>query len=185
MRIVGGRFRGRRLAPVGTGDAAARLRPTTDRVREAVFNLLRNGALGDAVTGATVLDLFAGTGALGLEALSRGAAAATFVENGRAGLALLRRNVEMLEVEARILARDARRPGPAPVSHDLILLDPPYGRDMGGAALTACAAAGWIAPGAALMWEDGAPPDLPQGWAQVDQRRYGGTVITLARHGVA
>ena len=177
MRIIGGRWRGRRLASVGAGDPRAALRPTADRVREALFNLLVN-AHGDRVAGAAVLDAFAGTGALGLEALSRGAARATFVENGRAGLALLRRNVALLEAEARIVARDATRPGPG-APHDLVLLDPPYGRGLGARALAALDAAGWIAPEATVAWEEAAPQDSPEGWEALDRRRYGETWITL------
>ena len=92
MRIIGGQFRGLNLAPVGEGDAKAHLRPTSDRVREAIFNLLINGGYGDPVTGARVLDLFAGTGALGLEALSRGASRVAFVDDGTAARALSRRS---------------------------------------------------------------------------------------------
>ena len=178
MRIVGGRWRGRRLTPVGAGDARGALRPTADRVREAMFNLLLN-AHGDPVAGAAVLDVFAGTGALGLEALSRGAAAATFVESGRPALAILRANVALLEAEARIHARDATRPGDGP-PHDLVLMDPPYGRDLGGRALAALDAGGWIAPAATLVWEERAPPDLPPGWTLADRRRYGDTTLTIA-----
>ena len=179
MRIVGGRWRGRRLASVGKGDAAAHLRPTTDRVRESVFNLLQNGGHADALEGARVLDVFAGTGALGLEALSRGAASATFVERGRASLAILRENVALLQADARILARDARRPGPG-TPHDLVFLDPPYGQGLGEAAMEALRAAGWIAPDALVVWEEAVPPRL-DGFVQVDQRRYGDTLVTLAR----
>ncbi|WP_299816919.1 16S rRNA (guanine(966)-N(2))-methyltransferase RsmD [uncultured Jannaschia sp.] len=179
MRIVGGRWRGRRLASVGKGDAAAHLRPTTDRVRESIFNLLVNGGYADAFDGAAVLDVFAGTGALGLEALSRGAARATFVERGRAALALLRENVALLEAEARIVARDARRPGPG-TPHDLVFLDPPYGQGLGEAAMAALRAGGWIAPEALVVWEEGRPP-VVEGLAVLDQRRYGDTIVTLAR----
>jgi 16S rRNA (guanine966-N2)-methyltransferase len=186
MRIVGGRWRGRRLAAVGRGDAAARLRPTSDRVREAVFNLLAHGH-GDPVPGARVLDAFAGTGALGLEALSRGAAAATFLENGRAGLGLLRENLRLLgagapggEEAVAVVARDARRPGPwAGPPHDLAFLDPPYGRGLGERALGSALDGGWVAPGAVVAWEEAAPMDPPDGFAPMDARRYGGTHVTL------
>jgi 16S rRNA (guanine966-N2)-methyltransferase len=186
MRIVGGRWRGRRLAAVGRGDAAARLRPTSDRVREAVFNLLAHGH-GDPVPGARVLDAFAGTGALGLEALSRGAAAATFLENGRAGLGLLRENLRLLgagapggEEAVAVVARDARRPGPwAGPPHDLAFLDPPYGRGLGERAMAALAAGGWLAPGALVVWEEGTELPPPDGFSLLDRRRYGETVVTL------
>ena len=179
MRIVGGRWRGRRLTPVGAGDAAAHLRPTADRVREAVFNVLA-AAHGDPVAGARVLDVFAGTGALGLEALSRGAASLTCIESGRRALALLRANAALLDAPARIVARDARRPGPG-TPHDLAFLDPPYAQGLGEAALAALLAAGWLAPGALIVWEDSAPPRLPEGAVRLDERRYGDTVVTFAR----
>ncbi len=180
MRIIGGRWRGRRLASVGAGDATARLRPTTDRVREAIFNLIANGGHADALDGTAVLDVFAGTGALGLEALSRGAARATFVETGRPALAILRANVALLDAPARIHARDATRPGPGE-PHDLVLLDPPYGRGLGQAAMAALAAGGWFAPGALIVWEEGAALDPPEGLRRIDRRRYGDTVVTLLR----
>jgi 16S rRNA G966 N2-methylase RsmD len=113
VRIVGGARRGLRLADVGAGDAAARLRPTSDRVREAVFNLLQNSGRPDPVPGARVLDLFAGTGALGLEALSRGAARVTFVDDGAPARALIRRNVDLMQAAgvADIHRSDATRLG--------------------------------------------------------------------------
>ena len=101
MRIVGGEFRGRRLAAVGKGDAGAHLRPTADRVRESLFSMLEGGRFGDPVDGARVLDLFAGTGALGLEALSRGAAHVTFVDDGRVAQKLLAENIAALAVKDR------------------------------------------------------------------------------------
>ncbi|MEM7644633.1 MAG: 16S rRNA (guanine(966)-N(2))-methyltransferase RsmD [Pseudomonadota bacterium] len=178
MRIVAGRWRGRRLASVGKGDAAAHLRPTTDRVRESIFNLLTNSQ-GVDLGGLRVLDVFAGTGALGLEALSRGATSATFIDQGRTSLKLLRENIALLDAPARIHAGDARRPGSG-TPHDLIFLDPPYGKDLGGPALSALSDNGWLAKGALVVWEDGSPPTLPAFLTQIDQRRYGDTVVTLA-----
>lgn len=182
MRVVGGRLRGLRLAPVGEGDEAARLRPTSDRVREALFNLLVNGAGGDRVRGARALDLFAGTGALGIEALSRGAVHATFVEDGAAGRALIRRNLELARAQgvAELLRRDATTLGGNKGSpFDLVLLDPPYGRGLGQRALASARAGGWIAPGAVVAWEEAAPMPAPEGFAPLDTRRYGATHLTL------
>lgn len=183
MRIIGGARRGLKLAEVGEGDAAAHLRPTSDRVREAIFNLLIN-AHGNPVAGARVLDLFAGTGALGLEALSRGAAEVTFVDDGAKALTLLRANIAKMraEGETRVLRLDARKLGPtADGAYTLLFLDPPYGKGLGETALTVALKGGWLAPGAMVVWEDGAPVVVPQGVEQVDQRKYGDTVVTLAR----
>ena len=183
MRIIGGNRRGLKLAEVGEGDAAAHLRPTSDRVREAIFNLLIN-AHGNPVTGARVLDLFAGTGALGLEALSRGALQATFVDDGAKALALIRANIAKMraEAETRVIRQDARRLGPnAGSGYGLVFLDPPYGKGLGEAVLAAVLAEGWLAPGAMVVWEEGSPPVAPDGFEQVDQRKYGDTVVTLLR----
>lgn len=184
MRIIGGRSRGLHLAPVGEGDAAAHLRPTSDRVRETIFNLLINGGHGDPVTGARVLDLFAGTGALGLEALSRGAARVAFVDDGVAARALLRRNIELMRAmgETDVWRRDATRMGPnRGAGYGLVFLDPPYRKGLGEAALASCLAGGWLAPGAMIVWEEGEPPQPPEGFDPIDQRRYGDTVVTLLR----
>lgn len=184
MRIVGGRARGLKLAEVGAGDPKAHLRPTSDRVREAIFNLLINGGYGNPLQGARVLDMFAGTGALGLEALSRGAAHASFVENGKAALTLLTRNIALMraEGETAILRRDATSPGANPAApFDLVFLDPPYGKAMGETALRAAMAGGWLAPAALIIWEEGAAPTLPEGVTLEDQRKYGDTLVTIAR----
>lgn len=186
MRIIGGARRGLKLAEVGAGDPAAHLRPTSDRVREAVFNLLINGGHGDPVTGARVLDLFAGTGALGLEALSRGAARVTFVDDGAAARALLRANIEKMQAMGvtDVYRRDATRLGPnRGPGFGLIFLDPPYGKGLGEAALASAVEGGWIAPGAIVVWEEGAPPRVPAGFETLDQRSYGDTVVTLLRAG--
>lgn len=184
MRIIGGRFRGTALAEVGKGDAAAHLRPTSDRVRESLFNVLLGGRHGDPVTGARVLDLFAGTGALGIEALSRGAAHATFIETGAVALGLLRGNIAKTrtEAEAEIIQRDATRPGLCPGAPvDLVFLDPPYGKGMGEQALQAARTGGWLAPQALVVWEEGAPMPAPEGFDPLETRRYGDTHITFLR----
>ena len=187
MRIIGGRARGLHLAPVGDGDAAAHLRPTSDRVREAIFNLLINGKVaqtGDPVTGARVLDLFAGTGALGLEALSRGAAFACFVDDGKVARNLIKRNIALMrvETEAAILPVNAtalianREAG-----FDLVFLDPPYGKSLGQAAIASCLAGKWLAPNALIVWEEASVLAAPQGFTLVDQRKYGETFVTMMR----
>lgn len=183
MRIVGGRLRGLKLAEIGAGDPSAHLRPTTDRVREAVFNLIQNSH-GVSLDGARVLDLFSGTGALGLEALSRGAARVAFVDDGAAARALLRANVEKARAMGvtDIWRRDATALGPnRGAGYDVVLLDPPYGRRLGEAALASARAGGWLAPGALVVWEEDTSPVPPPGFRQIDQRRYGDTLVTLLR----
>ncbi|SLN58067.1 16S rRNA (guanine(966)-N(2))-methyltransferase RsmD [Roseisalinus antarcticus] len=177
MRIVGGRHRGLALAGLGRGDAGAHLRPTPDRVRESLFNILAGAGLPE---GARVLDLFAGTGALGLEALSRGAAHATFVENGRVGKRLIAQNLAKArrEADATVLAQDAIRLGPGQAC-DLVFLDPPYGQGLGARALTSCLGGGWIAPGATIVWEESSPQEAPDGLRVTDRRRYGDTHLTF------
>lgn len=186
MRIVGGARRGARLAELGAGDEAARLRPTSDRVREALFNLLAHGgyAAPPPPEGMRALDLFAGTGALGLEALSRGATEAWFVETGRVALGLLRANIAGLGVgpAARVLERDATRLGANPgPPFGLVFLDPPYGKGLGERAVGAARAGGWLAPGALVVWEEAATMTPPAGLTLLDARRYGGTMISLFR----
>lgn len=181
MRIIGGQWRGLHLAEVGAGDPKAHLRPTSDRVREAIFNLLINGRHGDLVTGRVVLDLFAGTGALGLEAVSRGAISATLVENGRTAQSLIGQNIAKMRAQGQValMQRDATKLPPAPAPFTLVFLDPPYGKALGEAALQSAKAQGWIAPDAIIVWEEGTPPAPPLGFALLDQRRYGDTWVTL------
>lgn len=185
MRIIGGRARGLHLAPVGDGDPSAHLRPTSDRVREAIFNLLINGGYGNPITGARVLDLFSGTGALGLEALSRGAARVAFVDDGVTARALLRRNIELMRAmgETDVWRRDATRLGPnrgAP--YDLIFLDPPYSKGLGEAAMASALRDGWVGAGALIVWEENTAPLPPAGLTQLDSRSYGDTIVTILRH---
>lgn len=184
MRIIGGARRGLLLAEVGEGDPAAHLRPTSDRVREAIFNLLTNGAGQNPVPGARVLDLFAGTGALGLEALSRGAARVAFVDDGAKARALLRANIEKMQAmgSTDVWRRDATHLGAnRGAAYGLIFLDPPYHKGLGEAALASAIAGGWVAPGAVIVWEEGTPPVPPPGFTQLDQRKYGDTIVTLLK----
>ena len=193
MRIIGGRFRGKRLAGPGeAGGGEAHLRPTSDRVRESLFNLLAHGDYGDPPPpeGRRVLDLFAGTGALGLEALSRGAARVLFIDDFATARALMRENVDALDVigQTKIWRRDATKLGPAKGDpFDLIFADPPYGKGQGATALASAREGGWIAPGAIIVLEHAAAEDIPAAdWLHVaDQRRYGETIITIFRAGEA
>ncbi len=153
MRIVGGRLRGRALA----APKSQSIRPTADRLRESLFNILAH-AYGDPVSGARVLDLFAGTGALGLEAVSRGAAFALFVDEGAEARALLRQNVEALGLAAvtRIFRRDATKLGAAhPVEpFSVAFLDPPYGKGLAERALVSAREGGWLTDDALIVVEE-------------------------------
>ncbi|WP_406720294.1 MULTISPECIES: 16S rRNA (guanine(966)-N(2))-methyltransferase RsmD [Thioclava] len=183
MRIIGGEKRGLKLTDVGEGDAKGHLRPTTDRVRESIFNLLVNGTHGNPIPEARVLDLFAGTGALGLEALSRGAKRVAFVDEGTPARILLRKNIELMRAMGvtDLWRRDATRMGPCRgEGYDLIFLDPPYGMGLGEKAIASCLENGWIAPGAMVVWEENVAPVVPAPLEQIDQRKYGDTVVTLA-----
>ncbi|HBR61709.1 MAG TPA: 16S rRNA (guanine(966)-N(2))-methyltransferase RsmD [Rhodobacteraceae bacterium] len=185
MRIIAGDYRGRALTPVGKGDPSAHLRPTTDRVRESLFNVLAGGRFGDAISGISALDLFAGTGALGLEALSRGAADVTFVDDGKAALKLIRRNVALCNAQetTTILRRDARRLGPRPIDpFGLVFLDPPYGMGWGEAAFASAQAGGWIASDALVVWEENTAITIPEACELLDTRRYGDTTISILQY---
>lgn len=180
MRIIAGTHRGTHLVPVGDGDTAAHLRPTTDRVRESLFNVLQGGRFGDPIRGVRVLDLFAGTGALGLEALSRGAAHVTFVDDGKVAQGLIAGNIAKLRRAADCTLLRCRAddlPDGQPCG--LVFLDPPYGRNLGLLALRVARHRGWIAPGTVIVWEERAAQIAPQGFKALDARRYGDTWITL------
>ncbi|HEY8566023.1 MAG TPA: 16S rRNA (guanine(966)-N(2))-methyltransferase RsmD [Beijerinckiaceae bacterium] len=183
MRIVGGRLRGRSLS----GPRSDAIRPTSDRLRETLFNVLAH-AYDDPVTGARVMDLFAGTGALGLEALSRGAAFALFVDEGAQARGLIRENIEALGLggATRLFRRDATKLGPAGPTppFSLVFCDPPYGRDLAPKALASAAAGGWLSPGALVLVEEanGAEVALPASFEMIERRDYGETQVLFARH---
>ena len=184
MRIVGGRFRGRKLAEVGARKGNSRIRPSTDRSRESIFNILTNGVDGDLVTGNHVLDLFAGTGALGLEALSRGAESAVFVDSDSKAMSLLQKNIDLLGVGNRstTLKCNATNLGHCRSPRaDLVFLDPPYGRGLGGPALSSTVVGQWLAENAVLVWEEAGPEEVPADFEQFDLRRYGTSYIQFLR----
>src|SRR5437763_514157 len=182
MRIVGGRLRGRALA----APKSQAIRPTADRLRESLFNILMH-AHGDPVTGARVLDLFAGTGALGFEALSRGAKFAQFVDDGAEARALMRQNVEALGLAAvtRIFRRDATKLGPAhPVEpFSLVFLDPPYGKGLGEKALTSAREGEWLTEDALIIVEETAEAGFkpPEGFNEIERRKYDETEFVFLR----
>jgi 16S rRNA (guanine966-N2)-methyltransferase len=181
MRIVGGTFRGRVLA----GPSSQAIRPTADRLRESIFNILAH-AYGDPVTGARVLDLFAGTGALGLEALSRGAAFALFVDDGAEARAIIRQNVQTLGVAgvSRIFRRDATKLGDVHPNDpfSLVFLDPPYGKGFAEKALASARAGGWLTDDALVVVEDAKGAFVtPEGFAEVERRDYDDTEIVFLK----
>jgi 16S rRNA (guanine966-N2)-methyltransferase len=182
VRVVGGRLRSRPIA----GPKSQAVRPTSDRSREALFNILIH-AYGDPVTGARVLDLFAGTGALGIEAISRGAAYALFVDEGVEARSLLRDNVETLGLGGvtRIFRRDATKLGPAhPVEpFDLVFLDPPYGKGLAEKALASAREGGWLKPRALIVVEEAADAAFaaPEGFAELERRKYDDTEFVFLR----
>lgn len=185
MRIVGGKFKGHSIAPP-SGSAT---RPTSDRVRESVFNILAHGIDGLALEGARVLDLFAGTGAMGLEAISRGARFCQFVDDSAEARGLIRRNADALGVIglAKIWRRDATNLGPcAPQpGFDLVFADPPYGKGLGGKALTSLVSGQWLNPNAIVVLEEAAKAEVPaiDGLDRIDERAYGDTIIRFYRQG--
>ena len=182
MRVVGGRLRGRNLAAPASRD----IRPTADRLRESVFNILVH-AYDDPIEDARVLDLFAGTGALGIEAISRGAAYALFVDEGVEARALLRDNVETLGLGGvtRIFRRDATNLGPAhPIeAFSLVFLDPPYGKGLAEKALLSARAGGWLKPNALIVVEEAADAGFkpPEGFAELERRSYDDTEFAFLR----
>jgi 16S rRNA (guanine966-N2)-methyltransferase len=185
MRIVSGSFRGKTLA-APEGDAT---RPTSDRARQAIFNILEHAAWSNGVRDARVIDLFAGSGALGFEALSRGAAFCLFVETDAAARGAIRENVEALGAfgVTRVHRRDATdlgvRPGADGLAFDLAFLDPPYAKGLGEVALEKLAAGGWLAPGAVVVFERGAgEADFAvPGFEPLDVRDYGAARIHFLR----
>ena len=184
MRIVAGKFRGRALA--APDDKS--IRPTSDRVRESVFNILVHGVADFDLAGARVIDLFAGAGALGLEAMSRGASYCLFVEEDAAARALIRRNVEAFDLtgETRIFRRDATDLGPAGNAgpFDLAFLDPPYGKALGEKALASLVEGGWLKSGAVIVLEErvGQSVTLPPSVFEFDRRAWGETEARFARY---
>jgi len=184
LRISGGKLRNRRLE----SPQDLSVRPTAERARLAIFNRLSHGLLasvGARLEGVRVVDVFAGSGALGFEALSRGAAHVTFIEKDRGAAQRIERNAAALgeAPHVQVLARDGTAPGPALGPCELAFFDPPYRSGLAPAALAALAAAGWLEPGAICVVETAATEDVgaPAGFAEIDQRKYGAGKITMLR----
>ena len=182
MRVVGGRLKGRNIAAPTSRD----IRPTADRLRESVFNILVH-AYANPIEGARVLDLFAGTGALGIEAASRGAAFTLFVDNGAEARALLRNNVESLALGGvtKVYRRDATDLGPAhPVEpFSIVFLDPPYGKGLAEKALASLREGGWLTPGALLVVEEAKAAAFAalDGFEELERRAYDDTEFVFLK----
>lgn len=185
MRIISGAYKGRSIvAPQGQGT-----RPTGDKARQAVFNILEHAAWAPSLAGARVLDLFAGSGALGLEALSRGAAFCIFVETDPEARGVIRDNVEALGLfgKARIHRRDATDLGAMPAAdgppYSLVFLDPPYAKGLGEQALAGLVAGGWLTPQALIVFERGSdePDPVAPGYEALDVRDYGAARVHFLR----
>jgi 16S rRNA (guanine966-N2)-methyltransferase len=178
MRIVGGKFRGKALLSP-TDDS---IRPTSDRARESVFNILAS-RIGVHLDGVKVLDLFAGTGALGLEAISRGATSAVFVDTGAEARGIIRDHIEAFGIAgfAKLLRRDATALGPAGTMgpFELVFLDPPYGKGLGEQALVSLQSGGWLAQDATIVLEESSEVELtlPEGFHLDDRREYGAAAV--------
>jgi 16S rRNA (guanine966-N2)-methyltransferase len=183
MRIVAGSFKGREIH----GPTSIETRPTSDRVRESLFNILAHGVDGFGLEGARVMDLFAGTGALGLEALSRGAKFCQFVEESAEARGIIRKNADAFGCigQCKIWRRDAADLGPcAPQSpFNLVFADPPYSKSLGAKALQSLVAGQWLSPDAVVVLEDAASEDVPQvfGLSAINERTYGAAKITFFR----
>lgn len=183
MRIVGGKHRGKQIS----APASRATRPTSDRVREAIFNILAHGIAGFDIEGARVLDLFAGSGALGLEAISRGARFVLFIEDDSSARGAIRHNADAIGAigQCKIWRRDASRLGPcAPQPpFDLVFADPPYHKGLAGRALASLVADGWLNAGAVVVVEEaaGAVLDVPDDLEVISTREYGDTQVQILR----
>ena len=184
VRVISGRYKGHKLAEVGKETAKSGLRPTGAKVREALFNILINGSLGDVVSGARVLDLFAGTGTLGIEAVSRGADFACLIDMGQVAKQLIRKNMDILgnpsnirfdRLDACALPRNSGLP------YGLVFLDPPYGKNLTPGALASARNQGWIANDGVVICEESSNVTAPMGFELIQNRKYGQTVITVLR----
>ena len=179
MRIISGINKGRNLISLGKGDPSAHLRPTSDRVRESIFNLITGGRFGNKLENCRILDLFAGTGALGLEAISRGAKSVVFVDNGQHAIQLLKKNISICDVEnkAKVIRADATKKLPTLFkdSFDLVFIDPPYGKGLGQQALKILEKCELLNEEALIILEEGQQINSIESFSIRDCRRYGGS----------
>ena len=177
MRIISGINKGRNLIDLGKGDPSASLRPTSDRVRESIFNVINGGKFGNKIENCYILDLFAGTGALGLEALSRGAKSVVFVDNGQQAIQFLRKNISICKVEnkAKVVKADATKKLPTQLKNtfDLVFIDPPYGKGLGQQALKVLKKCQLLNKETLVILEEGQQINSIESFSIEECRRYG------------
>ena len=182
MRVIAGKFRGLRLKSIGSTPANKSLRPTTDRVRENLFNILSGGKYGNILNGARVLDMFAGTGILGIEAISRGASHATLFEKCVSTFKLIQDNIKLTNtineisvINTNVMHLEQCKTEP----FNLVFIDPPYQKNFGKPALARALEFGWLSEGALVVWEESASPEVPKEFEWLDEKKYGNTVLTF------
>ena len=180
MRVIGGSFKGRRLSAIKTEGNMTSLRPTTDRIKESLFNILFGGKLDLEIEKARILDIFAGSGALGLEAISRGAKSCTFIEKNKACVRILDANLNICNIknQTNIKTFDATEfPLNLDQPYDLVFVDPPYRKSLGEAAVRSALASNWISDNALIVLEEGEQKSALKGFKLEDIRRYGDTIL--------
>ena len=180
MRIIGGSLKGRRLSAIKTEGNMTSLRPTTDRTKESLFNILLGGKFELKIEKARILDIFAGSGALGLEAISRGAKSCTFIEKNKACVRILEANLNICNIknQTNIKILDATKfPLNTDQPYDLVFVDPPYRKSLGEAAVRSALASNWISDNALIVLEEGEQKSLLEGFKLKDTRRYGDTIL--------
>ena len=184
MRIIGGSLKGRRLSTIKTKSNTTNLRPTTDRIKESLFNILFGGKFDVKIEEARILDIFAGSGALGLEAISRGAKSCTFIEKNKACIRLLDTNLKICNIknQTNIKTFDATEfPLNLEQPYDLVFVDPPYRKSLGEAAVKSALASNWISDNALIILEEGEQKTSLNGFKLEDIRQYGDTILHFFR----
>tara|TARA_B100001175_G_scaffold315400_1_gene326877 strand:+ start:658 stop:1218 length:561 start_codon:yes stop_codon:yes gene_type:complete len=182
VRIVGGKLRGIQLSPIKNVGVKTNLRPTTDRIRENIFNIILGGRFGNQLKHKRVLDLFSGTGVLGIEAISRGAEHATLVEKNPQVFKLIQNNIKITNIadQVTLINANALNLGICEVKpYDLVFLDAPYEKTLGKNALEKVFLNGWLARNALVVWEDSRSAEVPKDLIYLDEKKYGNTVLTF------
>lgn len=180
MRVIGGSLKGRRLSTIKTDGNMSTLRPTTDRIKESLFNILFGGKFDIKIEHTRVLDIFAGTGALGVEAISRGAKTCTFIEKNKACVQTLKANIDLCSIEdkTKITICDATKiPLNSDQPYDLVFLDPPYRKSLGEVAIKSALDSNWISKSALIILEEGEQKNSLEGFRLEDIRRYSDTIL--------